>query len=87
MNISIIPQSANISITSCKVVSMNVMLFSHALISVDLYSNSNFIKNTMLTMTNEEYEAWSSDDYLIEYVLGKLGFEKSPEVVSVASAE
>lgn len=81
MSINIVPQSANINITSFKVVSLSVVLYSHATISVDLYCETGFLRNQILTMSGEEYDNWMTDDYLIDYVVEKLGFTKAPHVV------
>lgn len=81
MSINIVPQSANINITSFKVVSLSVVLYSHATISVDLYCETGFLRNQILVMSQSDYDNWMTDDYLIDYVVEKLGFTKAPPVV------
>lgn len=79
-SINIVPRSANICITSFKIVSLSVVIYSHATISVDLYSDDGFLRNQILTMSGDDYDNWVNDDILIDYVLNKLNFTKAPPV-------
>jgi hypothetical protein len=65
------------NISSFTIANFNVNLFNSAFINVILNDTSNNVIQTVnINLTKEEYDGWTSDDnYIINLVANKLGFE------------
>jgi hypothetical protein len=67
-------QTTNI-ITSFSVEIINIKLFTSATVRVVQYDiNENIIKVDNLTISNEDYTNWISDEYLITWIKTQLNF-------------
>jgi len=68
-------QTTNI-ITSFHVEIINIILFTSATIRVVQYDiNLNIVKVDNLTIKDEDYANWTSDQYLITWVKNQLNFK------------
>jgi len=68
-------QTTNI-ITSFNVEIINIILFTSATIRVVQYDiNLNIVKVDNLTIKDEDYANWTSDEYLITWVKTQLNFK------------
>jgi len=68
-------QTTNI-ITSFNVEIINIILFTSATIRVVQYDiNLNIVKVDNLTIKDEDYANWTSDQYLITWVKNQLNFK------------
>ena len=68
-------QTTNI-ITSFNVEIINIILFNSATIRVVQYDiNLNIVKVDNLTIKDEDYANWTSDQYLITWVKNQLNFK------------
>ena len=67
------------SISSFAINNINVNLFNGAQCNVCLFDTSNsFLQNINVTISTDEYSKWGSDDnYMINLIASKLGFQLS----------
>jgi hypothetical protein len=78
-SVNIVPKPSTTNITRFHIVNVRAELYKKAVISVDLFSNNLFVRNELLEMTEEEYNNWMTDEYIVELTMEKLGFSKAPE--------
>jgi hypothetical protein len=78
MNINIIPKDITTTITNITIEIMSLNFNSSATFRVNSISNMHLIKSDIFIIQGEEYENWgNNDDYIINLLLGKLGYTKS----------
>lgn len=66
---------------------VHVKLFKEAYVYVDMYAGQQLLQQTAVVLTEDEYKLWADDDkYILEVVMGKLGFALEP-VTQEASME
>jgi hypothetical protein len=79
---TIVEKPETYNVTRFEIVNMRVRLFQTADVSVDLFSQNKFLRNEIITLTEEEYNAWISDDDIVNIVLDRLGFQLLTEETS-----
>ncbi len=78
-SVNIIPKPSTVQITRFYIVAVRAELYKSATVSVDLFNQNTFVRNELIPLTEEEYNSWIVDDDIVDLVMDKLGFEKSPE--------
>ena len=81
--IKITPSPSTTLINKVYIVAVRAELYKNATVSVDLFSSDKFVRNELIALTDEEYNAWNVDEDIENLVLLKLGFEKAPVVEPV----
>lgn len=77
MSIQIQPVVQTQTITGVTLQSVEIVPFTSAAITVSLWNADLCIKASVLHMPTEDYLRWNSDDqFLLDWVLNKLGFQK-----------
>lgn len=72
-SIDIVPKEVSKYIHKIQIVDVKVNPFENCIIFIYMVDeNGVFIKSLTLTMTNEEYNLWNDDDYLIDWILQKV---------------
>ena len=88
INISVIDSPYTKSYTINKVVIrvMNLELYKSVNVHVRLMDNNQMVKSEMILIAGEDYTNWgNNDDYIVTYVLTKLGLTKlTPEQITTA---
>ena len=88
INISVIDSPYTKSYTINKVVIrvMNLELYKSVNVHVRLMDNNQMVKSEMILIEGTDYTNWgNNDDYIVTYVLTKLGLTKlTPEQITTA---
>jgi len=59
---------------------INMKLQNFANISAIVRQDDEFIKNYTFHLSGNDYQAWKDDDYIIDYVLMKIGLTKKNNI-------
>ena len=79
--IQITPKPSNTLINKVYIVAVRAELYKNATVSVDLFSDNTFVRNEIVVLTDEEYNAWNVDEDIENLVLLKLEFQRAPTPV------
>jgi hypothetical protein len=81
MNVDVVPSPyvrPSINITSIQVRVINLNLFQSVNVNVLLFSNNDYVDSKSYLLEGDDYTNWGNDDnYIIDYVLDKLGLTQS----------
>jgi len=71
-------------INNIKITVNRIVLFKSVSISVNLLEDNKLIENKFYDIKGDDYTAWGNDDnYIVNYVLGKLNMSRSNVNISV----
>lgn len=80
IDISIVPIYEGKKISRLQIVNISIIPFETLKATVYLINeDGKFVRQDEYTMTLDEYNNWLDDEYLIDWVLQKSGFEKLPQ--------
>ena len=79
-NINVVPTDFISNVVSFQIQNVFVDLFKCATMTVNIFDDKMYpVKNTNVTLTQEEYLQWNSDDsYIVNLVATKLGLQVEP---------